>query len=131
MLPKYRDVAYILQTIEQRFNPVCLVFLRRHRRGDTNSIVIDFSGERAYTNSLAFENPKDSRKQSLSLFCNDMKRPSHGWLFFLGDLSEIKKPPTATGGGCWLLARKKSYVPTPPAKRAIRMRTISMLACEH
>ncbi len=82
MVPKYRDVTYILQTIEQRFNPICSVFVGRYRRRDTNSVVIGFSRERAHPNSLAFESLKDSRKQSLSLFCNDMKRPGHGWLSF-------------------------------------------------
>src|SRR5258708_37406062 len=60
-----------------------------------------------------------------------MKRPGHNGSFFLVVPWGIKKPPTATGGGCWPAALRRSYVPTPPTEGVIRMRTTTMLVCEH
>lgn len=130
MIRKHCDAANILQAIEKGFNAVCPVLFGRDRGRHAYLTAARLSRKCTDTNSLSLQNLKDSRKQSLSINCDYMKRPGHRLHFFLISLRGIKKPPTAMGGGCWLPALGRSYVPTPPADGVIRMRTIPMLACE-
>jgi hypothetical protein len=114
---------YTLQTIQKRFDAICLALLRREDQGDAKAVLVCFSGEEVDANNVDVEDLENAREQPPLFGCEYVKRPGHGGSS-RGGMFEGKEK--ATNGGPLVAAgfhmRGKVYPPAPPDVWVIRMR---------
>src|SRR5258707_6923729 len=72
---------HTLQTMQERFDAMRLVLLRREDQGDAKAVLICFPGEGVDANHVDIEDLKNTREQPPLFGCEYVKRPGHGISF--------------------------------------------------